>query len=71
MRIAIGMQSSHQRVEKLYSDLCEKPPEPSFIISEHQIRMYIKQLKSGSAPGLDGVMAEHLKYGIVPPCFCF
>ena len=58
------IQSSHRRVENLYSDLCEKPPEPSFIISEHQIRTYIKQLKSGSAPGLDGVMAEHLKYGI-------
>ena len=58
------IQSSHRRVENLYSDLCEKPPEPSFIISEHQIQTYIKQLKSGSAPGLDGVMAEHLKYGI-------
>ena len=34
---------------------------PDYIISEYSVIKNIKSLKSGTAPGIDGITADHLK----------
>ncbi len=34
------------------------------VMSTTMVTTYIKKLNSGSAPGIDGIMAEHLKYAL-------
>ena len=57
--------TSSNVVEQKYKRLCETPVNiahscSAAIISESQIKRYIKQLKGGTAPGEDGINAEHL-----------
>ena len=44
-------------------DLSFQHPEPSPLLDE--VKAAIKQLKSGKAPGLDGIPAELLKHTLV------
>ena len=50
-----------QDVEQKFQNICNNNTEyHDYVISENKIRNYIKKLKHRSAPGLDGITAEHL-----------
>ena len=34
------------------------------VMSEAMVKRYIKKLRLGSSPGIDGIISEHLKYAI-------
>ena len=61
--------TSSNVVEEKYRRLCETPLNiahscSAVIISESQIKRYIKQLKGGTAAGEDGITTEHLRYAV-------
>ena len=63
------MQKSHVRVSEAlvcekYKKLTSGTVQPTILLSEQLIRRYIKRLKNQTAPGLDGITSEHLKYAL-------
>ena len=56
--------AAEERVKCKYKSLCEASPDISFVISEHCIRRYIKQLNSRTSSGYDGIQPEHLKHAL-------
>ena len=50
------------RVHSHYDRLCKSTNSPDASITTDQISEYIKLLKKGCSPGVDGVTSEHLSY---------
>ena len=59
-----AITAAEERVRRKYKSLCDASPDLSFVISEHCIKRYIKQLNSGTSPGYDGIQPEHLKHAL-------
>ena len=55
-------QASDMVKEKYES--CRTDVNVDFVLSKHSIVKYIRKLKLGTAPGIDQIRPEHLKYGI-------
>ena len=53
-------QSEHD-VNNKYNELRTSNKYSDFIVSRSKICRYIKQLKSGSAPGSDGITSDHIR----------
>lgn len=56
------------RVETKYSAIRGLRQESMF--SEDRLTKYVNKLKSGCAPGHDGIMSEHLKLSLISPIMC-
>ena len=58
------IRAAKKRVKEKYNSVCTNINDPEVVISEYQIRRYIKQPKCGISPGVDGISAEHLKCAV-------
>ena len=56
--------ASQSLVCEKYKKLTSGTVKPTILLSEQLIRRYIKRLKNQTAPGLDGIPSEHLKYAL-------
>ena len=52
------MRETSEQVEAKHNSFITR----KVVISEYSVRKYIAKLNSGCSAGLDGIMAEHLKY---------
>ena len=55
--------SAEKTVSEKYQ-ACSLDIFPDYIISEYSVIKNIRRLKSGTAPGIDGITPDHLKYGV-------
>ena len=55
---------SEQNSKDKYYNLCATNPHHNFSMSVQSVKRYIKQVNSNIAPGIDGIVSEHLKYAL-------
>ena len=55
------MKQSEHDVNNKYNELRTSNKYSDFIVSRSKICRYVKQLKSGFAPGCDGITSDHIK----------
>ena len=60
-----SVKAMYSVVDKKYDSLHGKV-DSSFVFSEHSVKKYIKQLKSGTAAGVDGIQQNILKLHWTP-----
>ena len=58
----ICIEEAKKKVESKYQGIRDIYKNCKFVMSESQLCRYIKKLKTGTAPGWDGILAEHIKY---------
>ena len=51
-------------VQEKYDEIQGKPKDYTTSVSVFKMRKYVKQLKNGCAPGVDGIVTEHLKFSL-------
>ena len=58
------IKESKKRVKEKCARLSDNSRFRGVTISEHKVKRNLKQLHSGTSPGMDGVRPEHLKYAL-------
>ena len=58
------IENAKKGVAAKYAVLMETNKHSTFVMSDSRLFKYIKQLKSGSAPGCDGITLEHIKFAM-------
>ena len=54
----------YARLEEKYDEIQGKPKDYTTSVSVFKMRKYVKQLRNGCAPGVDGIAPEHLKFSL-------
>ena len=60
------IQEAHETISLKYSDLAQQRMD-HITVSERRVMKMVKRLRKGCSPGIDGISAEHLCYGLGTP----